>query len=93
MISARERARSSSITITGPVGSVRMSNSVMTYGFDSAAIARASRSVRRSSWSISSSGMPGGKSICLMATWRCSTSSVAAHTVPIEPLPITRSSR
>ena len=41
----------------------------------------------------SAAGVPGGKSISLIATCRCSTWSVAAHTVPMEPLPMTESSR
>jgi hypothetical protein len=79
--------------MTGPVGVVRMSYTVMTFGWDSAATALASRSSRCCSWAASAVGVPGGYLMSLIATRRSSTWSVAAHTVPMAPSPIIVSSR
>ena len=92
-ISANDLAVSSSITMAGPWGRLSMSKMVTTCGSDTEATALASRMVRWASWSTSDAGIPGGKSTSLMATGRLSTSSWAAHTFPIAPLPTIRSNR
>ena len=73
--SARLCAGMYSVTTNGSPSSRATSCRVITFGWDSAAIARASRSVRSRSSSASLSGMPGGSRTSLTATGRRRNSS------------------
>jgi hypothetical protein len=86
-MSARLRASSSSMMIHGRPPSVTTSYTCTTLGWDRAAAARASRSVRSHRASRSDWGMVGGSSTSLTATSRRSCVSEARQTVPMPPLP------